>query len=148
MKIPKFAFALLILAVIALASSLAVIGVGAHSSGIVLKLKAALPGRDPYACFIDTTQKVPNGCTIIGRMNQSMAGFQFQVLARNGDRVQLGFRSKATPFPANGHGGMGIADVASQPQAQYWFEPGQTLKVDMQGVELLRSPVSGWTICL
>ena len=134
MKIPKFAFALLIVVVIALASSLALIGVGAHASGNVLMLKAALPGRNPYTCFIDTTQKRPQRCTIIGRMNQSMAGFQFQLLARDGDRVQLGFRSKATPFPPNGHGGMGIADVASQPQTQYWFEPGQTLKIDMQGV--------------
>jgi hypothetical protein len=144
MKIPKFAFALLILAVIALASSLAVIGVGAHSSGNVLMLRAALPGRDPYTCFIDTTQKGPNGCTIIGVMNGSMGGFQFQTLARNGDRVQLGFRSKATPFAANHQGGMGFADVASQPQAQYWFEPGQTLKIDMQGVGTLA--VTGeWT---
>jgi hypothetical protein len=38
MKIPKFAFALLILAVVALASSLTVIGVAAHSSGNVLVL--------------------------------------------------------------------------------------------------------------
>jgi hypothetical protein len=134
MKIPKFAFGLLIVAVIALASSLAVIGVGAHSSGNVLMLKAVLPGRNPYTCFIDTTQKRPQGCTFIGRMNQSMAGFQFQLLARDGDRVQLGFRSKATPFLPNGHGGMEIAEVASQPQTQYWFEPGQALKIDMQGV--------------
>ena len=59
MKIPKFAFALLIVVVIALASSLAVIGVGAHASGNVLMLKAALPGRNPYTCFLDTTQKRP-----------------------------------------------------------------------------------------
>ena len=132
MKIPKFAFALLIVAVIVLASSLAVIGAGAHSSGNVLMLKAALPGINPYTCVIDTTQKGPHSCTIIGRMNGSMARFRFQVLARNDDRVQLGFRSEATPFPADGHGGTGLADVASEPQTLYWFEPGQILKIGMR----------------
>jgi hypothetical protein len=134
MKIPKFAFALLILAVIALASSLTVIGVGAHSSGNVLVLNAELSGRSlPFTCVFDTTRRGPQPCTHIGRMNQSWAGIQFQLLARSGDRVQLGFRSKATPFTAT-NGRMSIFEVMSQPQAQYWFEPGETLKIDMQSV--------------
>jgi hypothetical protein len=134
MKIPKFAFALLILAVIALASSLTVIGVGAHSSGDVLVINAELSGQNhPYTCVFDTTRRGPQPCTHIGRMNQSWAGIQFQLLARSGDRVQLGFRSKATPFTAT-NGRMSIFEVMSQPQAQYWFEPGETLKIDMQSV--------------
>jgi hypothetical protein len=77
-------------------------------------------------------------------MNQRLAGFQFELLARSGDRVQLGFRSNANPFPADGHGRMGVAEVRSQPQSQYWFEPGQTLKIDMEGVGTLA--VTGqWT---
>jgi hypothetical protein len=67
-------------------------------------------------------------------MNQKFAGFQFELLARSGDRVQLGFRSKANPLSADGHNRMGVAEVRSEPQAQYWFEPGQTLRIDMQDV--------------
>lgn len=135
MKIPKFAFALLILAVVVLASSLTVIGVAAHSSGNVLVLTADLSDRDrPFTCVFDTTEKAPQSCTMIGRMNQRFAGFQFELLARSGDRVQLGFRSKANPLSTDGHNRMGVAEVRSQPQSQYWFEPGQTLQIDMQDV--------------
>jgi hypothetical protein len=138
MKIPKFAFALLILAVIALASSLTVIGVAAHSSGNLLVLNVELSGHDhPYTGVFDTTRRGPQPWTVIGRMNQRFAGFQFELLARSGDRVLLGFRSKAEPFSANGHGRMAVAEVGSQPQSQSWFEPGQTLKIDMEGVGTL-----------
>jgi hypothetical protein len=138
MKIPKFAFALLLFAVITLASSLTVIGVGAHSSGNVLVLNVELSGRDhPFTGVFDTTRSGPQPWTVIGRMNQKLAGFQFELLARSGDRVQLGFRSKANPFPADGHGRMGPAEVRSQPQSQYWFEPGKTLTIDMQDVGTL-----------
>ena len=138
MKIPKFAFALLILAVVILASSLTVIGVAAHSSGNVLVLTANLSGREsPFTCVFDTTQKSPQSCAMIGRMNQRFAGFQFELLARSGDRVQLGFRSKANPLSTDGHNRMGIAEMRSQPQSQHWFEPGQTLQIDMQDVGTL-----------
>ena len=137
MKIPKFAFALLILAVVILASSLTVIGVAAHSSGNVLVLNVALSGRDhPDTGVFDTTRKGPQRWTIIGRMNQRLAGFQFELLARSGDRVELGFRSKANPLSADDHG-MGLAEVRSQPQSRYWFEPGQTLQIEMPGVGIL-----------
>ncbi len=132
MKIPKFAFALLILAVVVLASSLTVIGVAAHSSGKVLVLNVELSGRDHPAVF-DTTRKGPQRWTIIGRMNHRLAGFQFELLARSGDRVELGFRSKANPLSADDHG-MGLDEVRSQPESRYWFEPGQTLQIEMPGV--------------
>ena len=138
MKIPKFAFALLILAVVALASSLTVIGVAAHSSGNVLVLNVERSGQDhPYTGVFDTTRSGPQPWAVIGRMNQKIAGFQFELLARSGDRVQLGFRSKANPLSADGHNRMGVAEVRSQPQSQYWFEPGQTLQIEMQGVGTL-----------
>ena len=138
MKLPRFAFALLILAVVVLASSLTVIGVAAHSSGNVLVLNVELSGQDHHSTGVfDTTRRGPKPWTVIGRMNQRFAGFQFELLARSGDRVQLGFRSKANPLSADGHNRMGIAEVRSQPQSQYWFEPGQTLKVDMPGVGTL-----------
>ena len=138
MKIPRFAFALLILAVVALASSLTVIGVAAHSSGHVLVLNVELSGQDhSYTGVFDTTRRGPQPWTVIGRMNQRLAGFQFELLARSGDRVELGFRSRTNPLSADGHNRMGVAELRSQPQSQYWFEPGQTLKIDMQGVGTL-----------
>lgn len=135
MKIPKFAFALLILAVVVLASSLTVIGVAAHSSGNVLVLNVALSGQDhPYTGVFDTMRSGPQPWTVIGRMNHKLAGLQFELLARSGDRVQVGFRSKVDPLSTDGHNRMGVAEVRSEPQSQYWFEPGQTLKIDVAGV--------------
>jgi len=138
MKISKFTFALMILVVVVLATSLTVMGVAAHSSGNVLVLNVERSGQDhPYTGVFDTTRSGSQPWTVIGPMNQKIAGFQFELLARSGDRVQLGFRSKANPLSADAHNRMGVAEVRSQPQSQYWFEPGQTLKIDMQDVGTL-----------
>ena len=54
-------------AVIALASSLTVIGVGAHSSGNVLVLNAELSGRSrPFTCVFDTKYETLMRCPFAG----------------------------------------------------------------------------------
>jgi hypothetical protein len=137
MRIPKFAFALLILAVVALASSLTIVKVGAHSSGGVLMLNVTEPGGSHFKCPIDT-RLTPGQCTVIGPVvGHTMSGFQFAVLARDQDRVHLGVRTKVTTIARRGHATMGIADVKDQPQSQYWFEPGQRLNLEVGGLGTL-----------
>jgi len=133
MRIPKFAFALLIVAVVVLASSLTIVKVGAHSSGSVLMLNVTAPGDTHFKCAIDT-RLTPGQCIVIGSVERTMSGFQFTVLARDDDRVQLGVRTKVAMAPSTGTSSMGSADVKDQPQTRYWFEPGQTLKIDVDSL--------------
>jgi hypothetical protein len=135
MRIPKFAFALLVIAVLALASSLAVVKVGAHSSGSVLVLDVKADAEHVYRCILDT-HKSPAQCTLMSSVKRNMVGFQFEILGRDGDRVQLGLRSLVSSMGStvdgNRQGAMRIADLNAQPQTQYWFEAGQSLKLDLE----------------
>jgi hypothetical protein len=109
----------------------------ANPKGNVFVLKAALSGGATYTCVFDTTRTSPQRCTDIGRMNHRLGGIQFQLLAHSGDRIQFGFRSNVPQSPSNGPGRMSVAEVESQPQTQYWFEPGQPLKIDVQFAGIL-----------
>jgi hypothetical protein len=104
----------------------------ANPKGNVFVLKAALSEGATYTCVFDTTQTSPQRCTKIGRMNHRLGGLQFQLLAQSGNRIQFGFRSNVPQSPSNGPGRMSVGEVENQPQTQYWFEPGQTLKIDVQ----------------
>jgi hypothetical protein len=133
MRIPKYAFALLVLAVVVLASSLTIVKVGAHSSGSVLILKFTGPDGNPHQCFFDTTKK-DYPCGFFGRMGPSSVGFDFRTLARNGDDVQLGVRSAAYPIGSPSANHMGNPMVDKLPEVQYSFEVGQVLKIDVEGL--------------
>lgn len=103
----------------------------ANPNGNVFVLKAALSGGATYTCVFDTTRTSPQRCTDIGRMNHRVGGIQFQLLAHSGNRIQFGFRSNVPQSPSHA-GRMSVAEVEGQPQTQYWFEPGQPLKIDVQ----------------
>ena len=133
MRIPKFAFALLVLAVVVLASSLTVIKVGAHSSGSVLMLNVTGPNGEPHECIIDTAKK-DYPCQFFNFTGRLSTGFEFRVLAKDGERVQLGIRSMARPIQISKADSNLPQEVESEPQAQYWFEVGQTLKLEVSGI--------------
>jgi hypothetical protein len=69
-----------------------------------------------------------------------MVGYQINLLTRDGNRIELGVRTKVYPSPL----GTGIyrqEDLEREPQSHYWFEPGETLQMDVAGVGTL--PVTG-----
>jgi len=103
----------------------------ARPKGNVFILKAALSQGATYSCVFDTTRPSPQRCTDIGRMNHRLGGIQFRLLAHSGNRIQFGFRSRVPQLPSSGSGRMSVAEVESQPQTQYWLEPGQNLKIDV-----------------
>jgi len=143
MRIPKYAFALLVLAVVVLASSLTVIKVGAHSSGSVLMLKLTGPDGVSHQCFIDTTRK-DYPCGMFGQMGGDSVGLMFRVQSRDEDRIQLGVQSKAYPIGTPEANHMGDSVVDNLPQVQYSFEVGQVLKIDIEGLGAL-SIAGEWT---
>lgn len=136
MRIPKFAFALLIIAIIALASSLAVNKVGAHSEGSVVMLRIDGGTEQPTSCPLSTVDKKNDVCMSMGTMNGMLAEYRLKLLDRDANRVRIDFRSKVLG-PVQGSHTVTPFDLDNVAGQQYWFEPGETLKIDVPEVGTL-----------
>jgi len=131
MRIPRLAFAVMSAGIVVLASSLAVVGVRAHSDGTVVMLKVTLGSGHPSTpCPLSTTDKKNDVCGAVAALNEGIITYKWKLLQKEGNRVQLGFRSKLDPKIV-GSGSYSFSAVDDLPEKQYWFEPGETLEVDL-----------------
>jgi len=126
-RIPRFAFALLIVAVVALGSGLTIVKVRAHEQGKVLMLAAKTASGHTFRHAFDIEDKAS------GRQDNAemrpdggieLYGFRF--ISRDGDRIQLGVRAKI---------GGTSDEVDKLPETSYWFHPGEQLEVKVEGSE-------------
>lgn len=136
MRIPRLAFVSLMAIILLLGSSLAIVGVRAHSEGAVLLLHIASTPDQPFAsCALSTVDKKLDSCGSIGGSKAGILGYEFKFLSRNDDRVTLGLHAKYSPLQ------LGTAQTAetsfdsirSLPEKQYTFAPGETLQVEVEG---------------
>jgi hypothetical protein len=133
MRIPRLAFAALLGGVVVLGCSLAVVGVRARSQGTVVLLKIApVPGQSTV-CPLSTEDKRWQSCASFGAAKGGMLTYQFELLSKDGDHVNLGVRTQFTPGVAGSHS-FNYSSLPGIPQKQYSFEPGETLQVDVSGM--------------
>jgi hypothetical protein len=137
MRIPRLAFVVLIAGVVALASSLAVVKVRAHADGTVVLLSISAGTENPIECALSTVDKKFQQCGFIGNSGGNVLGYKIQLLSRSDTRVQLGVRARQWPASAGTSVSYGLEDVDGQPEQQFWFEPGDTLKIDNPGLPTL-----------
>ena len=130
MRIPRIAFACLVLALIAVSSRLAVVEVRAHEAGSVLMLKLALPQGDTIQCFVSTINTGHENCGGIAQVDQRNLFYTIKVVKREGDRVLLSVRSRVAPL---GPGAFTPEVANSLPETQTWFTPGETLSLSHVG---------------
>ncbi len=130
MRIPRLVFAVLIGAIVLLASTLAVVKGGAHSDGTVVVLKIASPDSDPNVCALSTQDKSQMTCGSIGGMNGKTVGYRIDLVGRQGNNVELAVRSKTFGVSS---GSFAFSDIQNEPEKRVLFEPGQTLKLDFAG---------------
>jgi hypothetical protein len=136
MRIPRLAFVVLIGAIIALGSSLAVVKVRAHADGTVVLLSLSSPGTaTPIECPLSTVEKnyQQQQCGFIGLTEGVMLGFKVRLLSRSDGRVELGVRARQWPYPGQSSS-FTLEEVDRQPEQNYWFEPGDTLKIENPGM--------------
>jgi hypothetical protein len=127
-RIPTFAFALMLVAIIAMASSLTIVKVRAHSQGAVLMLTGETASGRTVRCALSFDDKKLDNCA----SEKIVAGvrelYGFRIISRDGDRIELGVRAKrGSDVPSS------VNDVDQLPEARYWFQPGEKLRVDVQG---------------
>ena len=130
MRIPRFAFGLLVVGIVGLGSSLVMVGVRAHSQGSVVILKIPF-ARDGYGqCPFSTEDKRVKRCSFSESVKSGELGYQINYLAKDGDRIKIGVRAKV--FARAGDPNEQAA-FANEPQKEYWFRAGETLNVDVPG---------------
>lgn len=133
MRIPRLAFAAMIAGIVALASTLAVVKVGAHSTGTVVLLSAAGPNGPLPDCPLSTLEKKWSRCAMMGGFNGQTVGYQIDLVKHEANRVQLGIRTKV--FGKADYSSS--SDLQSEPQKLVWFKPGEPLKLDFPGIVTL-----------
>ncbi len=130
MRIPRIAFACLVLLLVGLGSRLALVEVRAHDDGSVLMLKLTPAKGDTLQCFVSVVATDRDNCAGFAQINQTDLTYSIKALKKEGDRVLLSIRSRVGPF---GPGGFSPDTESSLPETQTWYTPGQTLSLPDTG---------------
>jgi hypothetical protein len=140
MRIPRIAFALLVVAVLVMGSGLVLVKARAQAQGKVLMLRVKPENGQSMLCAL--TQDEPPGpysdfplCASILNLKSGLLIDGFRIISKNGDRVELGVRAGFTAFPVDARGGFSasLEDIRKLPESTYWLEPGEKLEVEVPG---------------
>jgi hypothetical protein len=124
MRIPRLAFAALVLVLVALSSRLVLVEVHAHDDGSVVLLKLTPANGEPLSCDLSTTDPKQNACNGLAQFNNSNFVYALKSLRKDGDRVLLSLSYKVDPPGPDGYN----EEVRKTlPETQLWFTPGQSL---------------------
>lgn len=137
MRIPRLAFVVLIGSVVALASSLAVVKVRARSNGTVVLLSISTGAGQPTECALSLVDKSPQGCARIGDVDGNVLGYTVHLVSHEDGRVELGVRMRQWPAKPGTSTSYGLNDVDKLPEQDYWFAPGDKLKIENSGLPTL-----------
>jgi len=136
-RIPRLAFAGLIAGVLVLASALAVNRVRAQNTGKVVLLNVAGPNLPPSDCPISTEDKDKDQAPYWSwKIGARPVALKIRLLARDGGRVRLAIRTRVYHPGEDMSAFTRDADPVARLQ-EVWFEPGESLKVDVPEVGTL-----------
>jgi hypothetical protein len=135
MRIPRLAFAAMIAGIAALACTLAVIKVGANSSGTVVLLNTVGPDGMLWACPLSTQDK-KQACERDGEMGSQHLAYKVRLLSRDGNRVLLAIRTRTYSKGDDLSSFTQDADPATTIK-QVWFVPGEQSKIDVADIGTL-----------
>lgn len=132
MRIPKFAFALMLIVILGLSGGLTLVKARPGGNGPVLLLRAEIPGRGVVSTCTGRVSPEHDMCefariALPGRLTGSL-----RFISREGDRVQIGVRTKyeppdKTPAPTYDEE---LRDVSLE---RYWMDPDKPLNIPVVG---------------
>jgi hypothetical protein len=134
-RIPRLAFAAMIAGIVFLASTLAVVKVGARSTGTVVLLSTAGPNGPLADCPL-STQDTKQACDWYGRVGSQSLAYRVRLLSREGGKVLLAIHTRTYSKGQDLSSFTQDADSATKVK-EVWFEPGQPLKLDVTDVGTL-----------
>jgi hypothetical protein len=133
MRIPRLAFAAMIAGIVALACTLAVVKVGANSSGTVTLLNTTGPNGPLMDCPLSTLDKNQAVCDWYGTIGSQNLAYRVRLLSRDEGRVLLAIRTRTYIKGENLSSFTLDTDPVTKVK-EVWFEPGEKLKVDVADV--------------
>ena len=141
MRIPRIAFACLVLLLVVLGSRLVVVEVRAHDDGPVLTLKLTPAHGDGVSCDVPASDTSYGHCHGLAQIDRSNLMYAVRVLRKDGGRVLLSVKTLVSP---QGPASFGPGTEASLPETQVWFTPGQSLSLPNTG-ELKLALTGEWS---
>lgn len=132
MRIPRFAFALMLVAIFGLSGGLALVKARPQAGGNVLLLRAKIPGKGVVATCIGRVTPEYDMCSF-GQMQLpgTLTG-SLRFISRDGDRVQIGIRTKYEP-PGSKPAPLYDDELKDVPPERYWMDPDKPLSVPIVG---------------
>jgi hypothetical protein len=128
MRIPRLAFALLLIVEVGLGSNLLIGRVRAHTRGKVLMLAAKPPEGHTLLCGLFLAHTA-DFCRFV--QTEGAAGgrgvYTFRIISEDGENVRLGIRSERAYSKVSND------DIDGLPETSYWFKAGETLRVNVPG---------------
>ena len=134
MRIPRFAFGLLVALVVMLGSSLVTMRARAHSEGSVLAVSVTPPSGGTHECFLSAVDQKNNECGVVSKMKSGVLSYKLKVIRKDAGRALLGLRAKLDPPESGSSHSFPLNALNSFPEKQYWLEPGEKLAIDVSGV--------------
>jgi hypothetical protein len=135
MRIPRLAFAVLVVGIVVLASALVVNRARATNTGTVVLLSTEVPNGWKDDCPLSTQAK-DQSCYADGHVGSNFLAYKITLLSRDGNRVLLDIRTLAYPVASGSHNLSPFVN-STEPGKKVWFEPGEPLKFDVPGVVAL-----------
>ena len=136
MRIPRLAFAAMIAGIVALACTLAVVKVGANSTGTVVLLNTTGSNGPLMDCPLSTLDKNQAECDWYGTIGSQNLAYRVRLLSRDNGRVLLAIRTRTYVKGENLSSFTLDTDPAARVK-EVWFEPGEKLNVDVSDVGAL-----------
>lgn len=132
MRIPRLAFALMLVAIFGLSGGLALVKARSQASGSVLLLRAKIPGKGVISICTGKVSPEQDMCSFgqVGLPGTLTGSLRF--ISREGDRVQIGIRAKYEP-PEKEAATTFDAELKGVPLEPYWMEPDKPLNVSVAG---------------
>ena len=137
MRIPRFAFGLMLCAIVVLSGGLAMQKTRAGSAGAVLRLRAKLPdGKKPFDCYMEDKEETRENCGEFRSLpNGGVLSVGVRFIRRDGQRSEVGIRAVYdNPYPKwmlDRPSDDRFPDVAEE---KVWIEPGESQKIAIPGL--------------
>jgi hypothetical protein len=134
MRIPRFAFAILLAVTVVLGSSLVMVRAHAHTQGPVLMLTAKSATGHTVRCALSLKDEKADSCGSVRVVNGGGELFGFRVISDQGDRIEIGVRARFLPRNA-GSGSFSSDQIDGFPETTYWLQVGEKLEAKVEGAD-------------
>lgn len=132
MRIPRFAFALMMIAIFALSGGLALVKARSQASGPVLLLSFKVPqGDKAWDCAL-RTDRGTDSCAFFGGNLPGELAVSARFIRKEGENVQLGIKTHFTPSAAMHRPYTHAFELKmfdEIPEQEYWIDPDRKLNV-------------------